>query len=139
MSFGFGAVPIGAVLDWDKNLTNTPPLPSEFIERNGQAIIDAKSPYNGVTPADLNGALGGSKRFIRGATVSKGVGGSDYHSHGICSLNTSGPSYVCSAQSPSGSPWSYAGQTHTHTVSGSTLSTDTTPSFYECVKVMRIK
>ena len=139
MSFGFGAVPIGAVLDWDKNLTNTPPLPSEFIERNGQAIVDTKSPYNGITPADLNGALGGSRRFIRGAPVSKGVGGADYHSHYVCSLCSSGPSYLCSAAAPACSPICMPGQNHTHSFYGSTDSQNNYPPFYECVKVMRIK
>jgi len=140
MSLGFGAVPIGAILDWDKNLTNTPALPAEFVERNGQAIIDSKSPYNGVAPADLNGAQGGSKMFIRGSTYSTGQGGSDYHNHYICSVYCSEPSYVCSATTyPMCSSIPLAGQSHTHSIWGSTESMETAPSYYECVKIMRVK
>jgi hypothetical protein len=64
--------PIGSVFAWLKSLTNTPTLPSNWVECNGQTISDAESVYNGVTIPDLNGSLGSGLKgyFLRGHTSS---------------------------------------------------------------------
>jgi len=70
--------PIGTIVAWLKNYTNTPSLPEGWVECNGQVINDAESPYNGQTAPNLNG----NNRFLRGNTTSGGTGGSETHSHG---------------------------------------------------------
>ena len=75
-----GFVPIGAILPWHKSFTNTPALPSGFVECNGQTLSDAGSVYNGQTIPNLNG----DARFIRGGSTS-GVEQADAmqgHRHG---------------------------------------------------------
>ncbi len=61
-----GFVPIGSIVAWHKSFANTPPLPANFVECNGQVLSDPGSPYNGQTIPDLN-ATG---RFIRGGASS---------------------------------------------------------------------
>lgn len=59
-------IPIGGVVAWYKKPGLV--LPSGFVECNGQTVADPESPfYNQVIP-DMNGATGGTSRFIRGAT-----------------------------------------------------------------------
>ncbi|MBF0290509.1 MAG: hypothetical protein HQM14_22090 [SAR324 cluster bacterium] len=60
------SLPVGTIIAWHKNLTGTPSLPPEWVEANGQTIVDADSPYNGQTIPDLNG----SGLFIRGNSTS---------------------------------------------------------------------
>ena len=72
-----GLVPVGGVVAWLKSFPNTPALPASFAECNGQVLADAQSPFNGQTLPDLNGALGGPQRFLRGASASGGTGGAD--------------------------------------------------------------
>lgn len=76
---GTGIVPIGSVVAWMKSLGGVPSLTqdSNFVECNGQTIIDIASPLNGVTIPDLNS----QSRFLRGSLVSGGSGGSDEHNH----------------------------------------------------------
>src|SRR6185503_7277048 len=76
-------LPIGGVGAWLKNFPNTPALPSEFVECNGQVLNDVASPYHNITIPNLNGASGGVPRFLRGASVSGGTGGNDSHAHGL--------------------------------------------------------
>ena len=71
------APPIGTVSAWMKSMPNTPPLPDGWVECNGQVLSDQFSPYNGQIILNLNGAGGTTQRFLRGATVSGGVGGAD--------------------------------------------------------------
>ncbi len=66
-----GIVPVGAVLPWLKTYTNTPGLPAQFVECNGQVLDDGDSVYDGQTIPDLNG----DNRFMRGAATSGGTGG----------------------------------------------------------------
>jgi hypothetical protein len=73
----YGIVPVGSVLPFLKNLTNTPSLPTGWVECNGQTISDSDSVYNGVTLPDLNG----DNRFLRGDSTSGNTGGSETHSH----------------------------------------------------------
>jgi hypothetical protein len=68
-----GAVPVGCMLPYLKDLTNTPALPSHWAELNGQTLNDPESPYDGVLLPDLN-VFG---RFLRGGLNSGGVGGID--------------------------------------------------------------
>jgi hypothetical protein len=75
-------IPVGGVIAWMKSMPNTPPLPEGWVECNGQEILDAKSPYHKTTAPNLNGSEGTTKRFLRGATESGAVGGSETHSHG---------------------------------------------------------
>lgn len=59
-------VPVGAIIAWHKTFTNTPSLPGNFLECNGQTVSDADSPYNGQTLPNLNG----DERFLRGGSTS---------------------------------------------------------------------
>ena len=72
-----GSAPIGSVVAWLKSFPNTPALPASWAECNGQVLSDAASPFDGAALPDLNGALGGAPRFLRGAAASGGTGGSD--------------------------------------------------------------
>ncbi|GAH18087.1 unnamed protein product, partial [marine sediment metagenome] len=67
----FIPVPVGTVLPWLKSYTNTPALPDEFVECNGQVLDDGDSVYDGQTIPDLNGG----NRFLRGAATSGTTGG----------------------------------------------------------------
>lgn len=98
-----GLVPVGAIVAWHKAFANTPALPSQFVECNGQTLSDAGSVYNGQVIPDLNG--GG--RFLRGNA-------------------TSGTMNAASTALPTSSFTSgNASQTHTHTtVIGSKTSGD---------------
>ena len=68
-----GSVPLGCVQAWMKNLSNTPALPPEWAECNGQVLSDLASLYDGVLLPDLNV----QERFLRGNSVSGGLGGYD--------------------------------------------------------------
>lgn len=76
-----GTVMIGGILPWFKSFTNTPALPSEYVECNGQTLSDAQSVYNGQIIPTLNTGLS-SKRWLRGSTTSGTTGGSVNHTHG---------------------------------------------------------
>jgi hypothetical protein len=78
-------VPIGAVLPWFKDTPGVPPLPANFVECNGQVLVDAGSPLNGQTMPDINT---GAQRFIRGALNSGTVGGID--SFGLAQADNAG-------------------------------------------------
>ena len=77
-----GVAPIGAIMAWAKSIPDTPRLPGEWVECNGQEIKDPSSPYNDQIVPDLNGARGGQKRFLRGASESGASGGTEEHNHG---------------------------------------------------------
>ncbi len=111
--------PIGTVSAWLKDLTNTPALPSGWVECNGQVISDGDSVYDTVTMPDLNGSSG-TQRFLRGDTTSGGTGGSESHTHTI-TRDTSG------------------GATNQANDVTSTGGAGTLPSYYEVVWIIRIK
>ncbi len=115
-----GTVPVGSVISWLKSFPNTPSLPDNFVECNGQTLSDVDSPYNGQLIPNLNGASGAIKRFLRGSMASGSTGGSDTHSHGLQLGNTT---------VTSGSPGYCKG------IYGSS----NVPSYYEVVWVMRIR
>jgi hypothetical protein len=81
-----GAAPIGSVIQWAKSLSNTPSLPDEFVECNGQTLTDSQSPYHTQVIPDLNGNTG-SQRFLRGSTSSGATGGVETHRHVACPTN----------------------------------------------------
>lgn len=82
MAYNFaGLVLVGAVVAWAKSFTNTPALPSEYVECNGQTLSDAQSVFNGQTIPNLNASGGGSQRFLRGSSTSGSTGGTETHTH----------------------------------------------------------
>ncbi|KKK48066.1 hypothetical protein LCGC14_3148850 [marine sediment metagenome] len=117
-----GVVPIGAVIAWLKTLTNTPSLPAQFVECNGQTLSDAGSVYNGQVIPDLNGSSG-TERFLRGQTTSGGTSGSEVHRH----------SSADNADGNSRSFWGTGENTR------STADVSTLPTYYEVVWIIRIK
>ena len=54
--------------------------PKQLSKCNGQGLNDVGSPLNGVTTSNLNGAIGGTQMFLRGAAASGGTGGANSHS-----------------------------------------------------------
>jgi hypothetical protein len=113
--------PIGSVLAWLKSFTNTPALPSNFVECNGQVLSDTGSVYNGQTIPDLNGSAG-TGRFLRGKTTSGGTGGTETHHHSVSNSSVAdGHGSVQAVEAQDTSDYS------------------TLPSYYEVVWVMRIK
>lgn len=76
-----GQVPVGSIVAWHKSFANTPALPSNWLECNGQVVSDAGSPYNGQTLPDLNGGT----RFLRGSSTSGTLqaGTVESHSHAM--------------------------------------------------------
>jgi hypothetical protein len=114
--------PIGAIIAWAKSFPNTPSLPSNYVECNGQVLNDAASPYNGQTIPDLNGEA----RFLRGGTTSGATGGSVNHDHTV----TLG-AVVVNQITPTGTavgPGVYSTSASSHL-----------PSYYRIVWIMRIK
>jgi hypothetical protein len=125
---GYSGVPVGGIIAWAKSLTNTPALPIGYVECNGQTLSDANSVYNGIVIPNLNGSTDATKRFLRGATTSGGTGGSATHTHSVGSATDN--HFITSA-----SPIATA----VTSISVSTGSASTIPTYYEVVYVMRVK
>jgi len=125
-------VPVGSVASWLKSYTNTPSLPEEWVECNGQTLSDVDSVYNGQTIPDLNG----DNRFLRGSSTSGSTGGSETHLHGV-NIDSGTPFGSSLDMDPSGA--GNDGTNHKHNVSGNTGSTSTLPSYYEVVWIMKVK
>jgi len=123
---GVGVMPVGGVVAWLKSYPNTPALPSNFVECNGQTLNDPNSAYDGQTIPDLNG----SSRFLRGSATSGTTGGSETHTHSIAT-NTQGENRAGSENNNA------AWKEHNH--GGGTGSQSTLPSYYEVVWIMRVK
>lgn len=119
-----GLVPVGSPIPWLKSFANTPALPDEYVECNGQVLSDADSPYDGQTIPNLNGANSGIQRFLRGSTSSGAIGGSEEHHHSFLATNA----YLTPGSVPYYSPRA------DYTYYYSTL-----PSYYEVVRVVRVK
>lgn len=64
-----GMVPVGSIIAWHKTFTNTPSLPANFLECNGQTVSDAESPYDGQVIPDLNDATNRSTSITSGGGV----------------------------------------------------------------------
>ena len=86
----FPSAPVGTVVAWLKNQTNTPALPPEWVECNGQILSLAGSPYHGTTIPNLNGVGEEPRRFLRGSSQSGTTGGSEEHRHAPFLVNRSG-------------------------------------------------
>ena len=112
-----GVVPVGAVVAWVKSFPNTPSLPENFVECNGQTITDPNSPFDGQTIPALNGNDDSSSLFLRGCTSSGGTGGTVEHSHGTAGMLRGGSEAPITANS-----------VRNHI-----------PPYYEVVWIMRIK
>jgi hypothetical protein len=72
-----GLNPVGAIVAFCKSYANTPALPDEFVECNGQTLSDAQSVFNGQAIPNLNGASAATKRFLRGSSTSGTTGGAE--------------------------------------------------------------
>ena len=149
------SVPIGGIIAWLKSYTNTPSLPNEFVECNGQTLDKSSSPFHTQVIPDLNGAIAATKYFIRGNTTSGGVGGAMAHNHDVvaCGVVLSGLTLGApdSTANPdtgySCSTMSVASDSHGHDTSGATAdisacngtsSEEHLPPYYNVVWVMRV-
>ena len=128
-SVSVGIVPIGSITAWHKSFANTPSLPSEFVECNGQTLSDVESVYNGQTIPNLNAFSGSSQKFLRGSISSGNTGGSDSHSHTLNGL----PYH--NIDSSFGGSGAYDLTSNSNT----TDSTSSLPPYFEIVWIMRIK
>ena len=126
-------VPIGSVVAWLKDFTNTPALPEGWVECDGSAISDAASPYNGQNAPDLNSSIGDSNkgRFLRGHSASGQTEISQNLAHGH-TINAG-------AEAGTGAAWQRA-QFGSETISAnSSGSTEARPFNYSVVWIFRIK
>ncbi len=135
-------VPIGGVTAWLKSFENTPPLPSGFVECNGQTLYDSDSVYDGQAIPNLNG----NNNFLRGNLISGGTGGSDTidlaHAHAVS--GTTGAEGGIARLLDLGYEYYFTQRFHQHTfstTSDSSLSPSqsTLPPYYDIVWIMRIK
>jgi hypothetical protein len=117
--------PIGSVIAWLKSYTNTPALPSGWVECSGQTLSDADSVYNGQVIPNLNT---GTQRFLRGSSTSGTTGGVD----------TNG-GYVTGAVNDSSRVSSGSTCISAAAVSNCLVNFSILPSYYEVVWIMRIK
>lgn len=140
-----GRSPIGSVLAWLKDYTNTPALPYGWVECDGGVLSDGDSVYDGQVIPDLNGG----NRFLRGNSTSGGTGGSETASHdhiapvGLESSNMNinakyGDTIVGSVTN------STVGRDSSGTGTSTLSKTSTTapnnkPPYYEVVWIMRVK
>jgi hypothetical protein len=112
-----GVVPVGGVVAWMKSFTNTPSLPTGWVECNGQTLSDAGSVYNTQVIPNLNNSGTGTGHvgnyFLRGGTSTLAswaggggntqTGGSDTHTHNITVTGVTSSSSLCS--DPAGTSW----------------------------------
>lgn len=78
--FNNNTAPVGTVMSWLKDYTNTPALASGWVECNGQTLSDGDSVYNGQVIPDLNG----DAQFLYGKTTSGDTKTEDFmpnHAH----------------------------------------------------------
>jgi hypothetical protein len=120
------AAPIGALKPWLKDFPGVPPLTAHWAECNGQVLGDADSPLDGQTLPNLNGAGGGTPRFLRGAGASGGTGGDETHTHSLPQFQPT--------LGDGGTTDQYNIPTSSITDAASSL-----PSYYEVVWVIRVK
>jgi hypothetical protein len=129
-----GLVPVGAILAWHKTLSNTPALPSEFVECNGGNLSDPGSVYNGQPIPNLNGyGGGGANSFLRGQTASGGSGGTETHTHAVLTTLCTGTTFVVNT----GTAHTVLGVDATFT--GTADPSSTLPTYFEVVWIMRVK
>ncbi|MFA5724397.1 MAG: hypothetical protein WC979_09145, partial [Candidatus Pacearchaeota archaeon] len=143
-------VPVGSVISYVKNLTNTPALPDGWVECNGQTLSDAESVYNGIVIPNLNG----NNYFLMGNSSGSGsTGGESTHTLTIGEMpahqhtqsanlgGTGYPAFTGSGQlvtivSTSGG----GGSSPLKTVSaGGSEAHENKPPYYSVVWIMRVK
>lgn len=75
-AYGQTEPPVGSIVAWHRDFTNTPALPAtgEWVECNGQTLSDAASPYDGQTIPDLNDFVnqGLAGYYLRGTADTSG-------------------------------------------------------------------
>lgn len=124
-------IPIGGIIAWTKSITGIPQtLPHGWVECNGQTIADLRSIFNSQAVPDLNGALDGLRKFLRGAPLSGGTGGSD--SATASSSSSQGPTDT--VEVGFSNTVVVPGLCHYHDITISTV-----PNYYEIVYIIRIK
>jgi hypothetical protein len=118
-------LPVGVIVAWPKSLGGMPSLPGTgtWVECNGQVLFDFQSPFNGQTLPNLNTA----HRFLRGASVSGGTGGSESHTHTV-NLQDNNISAVEGGSTSVPNSAEYI-----------TGPADHVPLYYEVVWVMRVR
>lgn len=117
------SVPIGGIVAWHKNFSNTPTLTEGWVECNGGTISDGDSPINGQTIPNLNGTDDTNKRYLRGSTTYGTTGGSHQHTH-----NTG-----------AGGRGSSGSLNNSVTPNANTGATSSIPATMDVVFIMRIK
>jgi len=128
-----GIIPIGAVTAWLKSFPNTPALPDNFVECNGQTINDTDSPFDGQVIPDINS----NNRFLRGNLSSGGTGGNMSHSHTISNPTTG---FVASALGWGNGHMAYpASGLVDLPATQNTGYQSNEPPYYDVVWIMRIK
>lgn len=127
-------VPVGTVLSWLQDYTNTPTLPDGWAIADGSTVSDADSPYNGQALPNL------TNYFLRGGATSGSTGGADTHRH-QWSEQSSGTGF--STTSADGLTWTSSGSTtpmsSMYTTDLYTQTASTLPSYYSVVLIIRIK
>jgi len=112
-----GIIPIGGITAWLKSFPNTPALSDNFVECNGQTLIDIESLYDGQIMPNLNGTTEENKRFLRGSTSSGAIGGAATHFHDYVSRN-----------------WGCCSSSQNRVGEGNNI-----PPYYEVVWIIRVK
>ena len=132
--------PIGSVIAWLKDLTNTPSLPSNWVECNGQVLSDEDSVYDGQTIPNLNGT---ENRFLRGNATSGTTGGTKTHTLTIAEMPSHHhtiPTRVGSGYTSSITTVSMAANsTRNSNSTGGGEAHNNEPQYYNVVWIMRIK
>jgi hypothetical protein len=126
--------PVGSVVAWLKNYTNTPALPDNWVECNGQTLSDADSVYNGQTIPDLNG----DNRFLRGNSTSGDTGGTENnnHQHNVATETR----FFCSISGGSNETRLDVNMINPNSNNLiKTTNLDNRPPYYNIVWVMRVK
>ena len=112
-------MPIGSIIPWHKNLTNTPNLPDGWAECSGQTLNDPDSAYNNQVMPNLNG----NNQFLRGSASSGNTGGSTQHTHSFTQ-------HLYSDYAPDAS----------HETTGSTANQSSNiPPYMDIVWIIRVK
>jgi len=134
--------PVGAVAAFLASLEGCPELPVNFELCDGHVCENESSPFYGVTLPDLNGAIAGNQRFLRGAATSGTIGGVDSvslsipelaaHTHTVPAQGTLVSSGGSSVARPSVSG------TLTSSSVGSGTAHENRPAFYEVVWIIRV-
>ena len=135
-------VPVGSVTSWLKSYTNTPALPENWVECNGQTLNDEESPYHGQVIPNLNG----DNRFLRGNSTSGATGGSATHNHKYYTYVSSNDNSFSGSANPGGRSYNSSGNTINLNLSGTVVQGDlytekvsTLPPYYNVTWIMRIK